>query len=73
MEQRQLTNTYKSYETISKNSCTTKPGTERQLMLAVGIEPATLGSSKELYATTERTVVKVSIYTHRTKAARQTL
>jgi hypothetical protein len=32
--------TYKRNETISKNNCLTKPGVERQLFLAVGIDPA---------------------------------
>ena len=43
-----------------------KPGIERLLFLPVGFEPATVGS-KELYATTERSMVKVSIYIHRTQ------
>jgi hypothetical protein len=55
-----------------KNSCITKPGIEHLLFLAVGFEPATVGS-KELYATNERRMVKVSIYIHRTKAASQIL
>ena len=50
-----------------KNKCMTKPGIERLLFLAVGFEPATV-DSRELYAPTERRVVKVDIYIHRTKA-----
>ncbi len=38
------------------------------MFLAVGFEPATV-DSRELYAPTERRVVKVDIYIHRTKAA----
>jgi hypothetical protein len=37
------------------------------VFLAVGFEPATV-DSRELYALTERRVVKVDIYIHRTKA-----
>ncbi len=54
------------HATISKNNCMAKPGIERLLFLPVGFEPAT-GGSKELYATTERSIVKVSIYIHRTQ------
>ncbi len=45
-----------------------KPGIERLLFLAVGFESATV-DSRELYALTERRVVKVYIYIHRTKEA----
>jgi hypothetical protein len=38
------------------------------VFLAVGFEPATV-DSRELYAPTDRRVVKVDIYIHRTKAA----
>jgi hypothetical protein len=37
------------------------------VFLAVGFEPATV-DSRELYAPTERRVVKVDIYIHQTKA-----
>ena len=40
-------------------------------MRPVGFEPPTV-DSRELYAPTERRVVKVGIYTHRAKAASQT-
>ena len=59
------------HATSSKNSCITKPGIEHLLFLAVGFEPATV-DSRELYAPTERRVVKFGVYTHRTKAASQT-
>ena len=45
----------------TKKNCMPKPGIERLLVLAVGFEPATV-DSRELYALTERRVVKVSIY-----------
>ncbi len=63
---------YTRHATSSKNSCITKPGIEHLLFLAVGFEPATV-HSKQLYATTERRMVKVSIYINRTKAASQIL
>ncbi len=50
-----------------KNNCMAKPGIKRLLFLAVGFEPATV-DSRELYAPTERRMVKVDIYIHRTKA-----
>ncbi len=46
------------HATSSKNNCITTPGIERLLCLAVGLEPATV-VSRELYAPTERRVVKV--------------
>jgi hypothetical protein len=63
---------YIRHATSSKNSCITKSGIEHLLFLAVGFEPATV-DSKQLYATTERRMVKVSVYTHRTKVASQIL
>jgi hypothetical protein len=54
---------YIRYATISNKNCMPKPGIERLLFLAVGLEPATV-DSRELYALTERRVVKVYIYIH---------